>query len=217
MQVVTHLLPEGTMARMMNDSMAPLMDTMMSNTMGSPQLALAELTGLDPFAFNDMDEKRLEQAIALLDPGAESRASTMSNLFLDVIGEIVVEIEPAYRAGLARAYAIRFTKTELLDLNAYFQTEIGSKYASESYSIFADPQVMSSMNDMMPAVMGRMPDMIEQMSALFETGPPAKSFFDLSDQEKQRLSELLEVDIDELEASAPQPPEGAVESTYEES
>ena len=58
-------------------------------------------------------------------------------------------IEPSYRAGLARAFATRFSAAELDELNRFFSTPVGARYAGESMLIYADPQVMAAMNELM--------------------------------------------------------------------
>ncbi len=204
MQVVTRLMPEGTMGRVMDETMAPMMDAMMGNVTGVPAIALSALTGRSPVELGELSEKNLEEAMALFDPDAGERADATNAAFLELITEIMIEVEPAYRAGLARAYATRFTKQELSDISAYFETDIGAKFAGESYIIYTDPQVMSAMNELMPSVMQRMPDVmaeIEQVSAKY---PAGRSYSQLDAGEKARLADLLGVSVEELEATAPQ-------------
>lgn len=216
MQVVARIMPDGTMARMMNESMAPMMDAMMMDVTGTPALALSSLTGLNPVDIASLDEKRVEEALALLDPDAAERNRSMNTVFMELLSDLMVEMEPAYRAGLARAYAVRFTKEELLDINAYFSTPTGAKYAGESYLIFADPQVMATMNEMMPSVMQRMPALFETIEELSENFSAGRSFSELSEGEQARLAELLGVSEEELAASDPTPDDVALEETYQE-
>ena len=65
--VVVKLFPEGTYARMMDETMAPMMDAMMGNLTGSPALSLMELTGLAPSGLAEVDEASVADAIELLD------------------------------------------------------------------------------------------------------------------------------------------------------
>ncbi|MEO0698453.1 MAG: hypothetical protein AAFY81_01910, partial [Pseudomonadota bacterium] len=116
--VVLKLFPEGTYAKMMNETLAPMMDGIMGNIVGTPAIALMELTGLPPSALTDVDEAKLAEAVALLDPNAAERNAEIGRVTIEMIGGIVAKIEPSYRAGLARAYAVRFTEAELADLDA---------------------------------------------------------------------------------------------------
>lgn len=203
MNVVTKLFPKGTYAKMMEESMAPLLEGMMGGLGGSPALTLTALTGLDPLALGAIEEEKLEAAVSLLDPAAAQRNAAMGESMFALISEVVVEIEPAYRAGLARAYAVRFSKDELADLGAYFDTPVGKKYAAESFLIFADPQVMASMNEVMPAMMQRMPAMMEAMTSASAEFPGSRSFSDLDAGERAKLASLLGVSEEELAEAEP--------------
>lgn len=202
--VVLKLFPEGTYARMMNETMAPIMDGIMGNVAGAPAIMLIELTGLPPSKLNTVDEADLNAAVALLDPSAKERNARIGQMTMRLISDMVVEIEPSYRAGLARAYAVRFTAEELADLDAYFATPVGSKYAAESFLIYADPQVMSAMNEMMPAMMEALPSMMGEIMEIAETYPKARTYSELSADEQAKLASFLGASREELEASEPE-------------
>ena len=210
--VVLKLFPEGTYAKMMNETLAPMMDGIMGNIVGTPAIALMELTGLPPSALSELDEANLTEALALLDPNAAERNAEIGRVTIEMVSGIVAKIEPSYRAGLARAYAVRFTEAELADLDAYFATPVGSKYAAESFLIFADPQVMSAMNEMMPAMMESMPAMMGDIGALAEKYPAGRTFSQLSSEEQDTLAALLGTTLEDLAASEP---EGASEPMSE--
>ncbi|MEL7199907.1 MAG: DUF2059 domain-containing protein [Pseudomonadota bacterium] len=219
--VVTKLFPVGTYAKMMDETMKPMFEGIMGEMGGgTPALALAKLTGLDPFALTDVDDANLEQALTLLDPQADARNAAMTDVTLNMLSGIFDKIEPAYRTGLARAYAVRFTQDELTELDAYFQTPVGAKYAAESFLIYADPQVMESMNEMMPLVMEAMPVMMAGMTEITEQYPEGRKFSALDDAEKEQLAALLGVSMDDLAVSEPQDYSGEeweVEESYEAS
>lgn len=204
--VVLKLFPEGTYAKMMDETMKPMMDGLMGNIAGSPALQLMELTGLAPSRLSSVDENALAEAVALLDPNASARTSEIADMTLSLISDVVVQIEPSYRAGLARAYAVRFTEDELTDLAAYFATPVGSKYASESFLIFADPQVMSSMNEIMPSVMEAMPGMMGNIGEIAGKYPKGRTFSGLNPEEQDKLAALLGVSLEDLAASEPDTP-----------
>lgn len=202
--VVLKLFPQGTYARMMDETMAPMMDAMMGNIAGSPAILLMELTGVSPSALSGVDEAALKEALDLLDPNAAARNAEMADMTMSLISDVVVKIEPSYRAGLARAYAVRFSNAELADLDTYFATPVGQKYARESFLIFADPQVMSTMNEMMPSVMEAMPGMMGNVGDIVAKYPKGRTFSALSPQEQDRLAALLGVSLEDLSASEPE-------------
>lgn len=201
--VVVKLFPEGTYARMMDETMRPMLDGMLGQFGGTPTMALGQLTGLGPLDLAQLEDDKRDAALALLDPSAKDRNAAMGDMMIGMISGVVEEIEPAYRAGLARAYAVRFTESELADLDTYFATPVGSKYAGESFLIFADPQVMSAMNEMMPAVMERMPQVMEGIASITADYPEGRTFSDLDDGEQAQLAELLGVTLEDLAISEP--------------
>lgn len=213
--VVLKLFPEGTYAKMMDETMKPMMDGLLGNIAGSPAIQLMELTGLAPSTLSGVDEAALAEAVALLDPNARARNAEIADMTLSLISDVVVKIEPSYRAGLARAYAVRFTEDELTDLAAYFETPVGSKYASESFLIFADPQVMSSMNEIMPSVMEAMPGMMGNIGEIAGKYPKGRTFSALNSEEQDKLAALLGVSIENLAASEPESSEPMSEAETE--
>ena len=202
-KVVSKLFPEGTYAKMMQDSMQPMMQGMLGDLAGKPAISLMKLTGLGMSDLAALDETQLEQAAALLDPAADERNAAMGEVTVAMITDVMNQIEPAYRAGLTRAYAVRFSEAELADLDGFFSTKTGGRYAGESFLIFADPQVMSAMNDMMPAMMEMMPTMMGQMAEVAERYPEGRRFSDLDAGEKNQLAELLGVSLQTLADSEP--------------
>ncbi|MEE4288144.1 MAG: hypothetical protein V2J14_02145, partial [Erythrobacter sp.] len=73
--------------------------------------------------------------------------------------------------------------------------------------IFADPQVMSAMNEMMPAVMEAMPGMMGRIGEIAETFPPGRTFSQLTPEEQYRVAQLLGTSVEALAESEPQRPE----------
>ncbi|MEO1730327.1 MAG: DUF2059 domain-containing protein, partial [Pseudomonadota bacterium] len=117
---------------------------------------------------------------------------------------------------LARAYAVRFTEEELADLDAYFATEVGKKYAAESFLIFSDPQVMSAMNEMMPAMMETMPTMMGSVGEMASKYPKGRTFSDLNPEEQDRLAALLGTTLEDLAANEPERESEAGDTSYSE-
>ena len=213
-QVVLKLFPEGTYSKMMEETMAPMMDGLLGSIAGSPAVTLLELTGLPPSQLNAVDEANQAEAVALLDPNASARNAEIGDTMMPLITDIVVQIEPSYRSGLARAYAVRFTEAELTDLDTYFATPVGQKYAAESFLIFADPQVMSSMNEMMPAVMEAMPAMMGDIGGIAEKYPKGRTFSALSSEEQTQLASLLGTTLENLAAVEPETVEVSEEEEW---
>ncbi|OZA94779.1 DUF2059 domain-containing protein [Altererythrobacter sp. H2] len=201
-QVVAQLFPAGTYRKMMDQMMGPMMDGIMGSIQNVPLADLARLGGVDESALSAMGDARLGELSAILDPAYEERNRIMGQVSVDMVTRLMDRIEPGYRAGLARAFATRFTAAELGELHGFFGTPVGARYAGESMLIYADPQVMSAMNEMMPAMLDMMPAMIEEMQAKTAHLPPARTAAELGDSELTRLAELLGVPADDLKAQA---------------
>lgn len=200
--VVAHIFPPGTYARMMDEMMGPTMDSILGSMAQIPVAQLATIAGMEQSQVAAMGEAKLGEVMAIVDPAYERRNAVASDVMMEMMGDVMKRIEPSYREGLARAYAVRFEPSDLAELDRFFQTPVGGRYAAESMLIYADPQVMSAMNEVMPAVLEMMPAMMEQMQQRMEDLPEPRKMSDLSDAELQRLSELLGVPAADLRANA---------------
>ncbi|MEE4153023.1 MAG: DUF2059 domain-containing protein [Erythrobacter sp.] len=203
-EVVAQVFPEGTYARMMGDTMQPMMESMIGSFTEMPANQIAKLTGLYGEDFAQLDGAKIDAAMAIIDPAFEERSQEIGRVTIGLVTDVMTEIEPAYRAGLARAYAVRFSEAELADLKRYFATPVGAKYARESMLIYADPQVMSAMNELMPAIMNLMPRMIDEIGAASARLPEPRRFSQLSVDEQARLAELLGVSAQALREAEPE-------------
>ena len=190
-RVVDAVFPPGTYARMMEDTMAPMMQGMTGRISQVPIQQLAAMIGADDSNLGGMSDATLGQIMAILDPAFEQRQEAITQVVVDFTTEMMVTMEPAYRAGLVRAYALRFTREELLAMGDFFQTEAGSRYASQSMLIFTDPQVMSVMNEMGPMMGEMLPQLVAEMQEIEARFPPRRKLEDFSADEIEALERLL--------------------------
>ncbi len=200
--VVARIFPEGTYAKMMNETMKPIMDGIMGGIGEFPLTDIARLAGADEYEISNMGEGTLKEVTAIMDPAFGERMKAMQAVTIDMITKLMVQVEPSYRAGLSRAYAQRFSAAELTELDRFFSTPVGSHYAAESMLIYTDPQVMSAMKDMMPAMFEMMPQMMAEMEEVGASLPQPRKFEDLSSDEQSELSRLLGVKVEELEQNS---------------
>lgn len=189
--VVDKIFPPGTYMKMMDESMKPMMDAIMGQVGALPVASLMRMTGLPESEIADMSDATLSEVMNILDPVYEDRRQIITDTTMSWMGELMNQMEPSFRAGLSRAYAVRFEEAELRELSVFFTTPTGAHYAEESMLIMMDPQVMSAMGEMMPAMMESMPQMLEALQGKMESLPRARQPADLSEEERARLSELL--------------------------
>lgn len=200
--VVGQLFPPGTYRKLMDQMMGPMMDGIMSQVGQLPLADIARISGVDEAALAGMGDATLSEIAAILDPAFEERNRVTGQVSVEMVSGLMDRIEPSYRAGLARAFATRFSGEDLAALQQFFATPVGARYAAESMLIYADPQVMAAMNEMMPAMFEMMPGMIEEMQARTAHLPPARTPADLDQGELTRLARLLGVPVSELNARA---------------
>lgn len=214
--VVAHIFPPGTYARMMDKTMAPMMDTIFGSIAQLPLAQLAAIAGMEQAEVGAMGEATPGEVVAIVDPAYERRQAIASEVMLAMMGDLMERIEPSYREGLIRAYAVRFEPSDLAELDRFFRTPPGSRYAAEAMLVHTDPQVMSAMNEIMPAMLEMMPAMLERMQQRMAELPEPRHLSDLNDAELQRLSELLQIPVENLRAAPPEdelPFEGATEGS----
>ena len=197
-RVVAQVFPRGTYRKMMDASLQPMLDAITESMKGMPMAQIAAMTGMSSEEMAKLGDASIGELLAIIDPAFEERLAISNRVMFAMVTELMDEIEPSYREGLMRAYAVRFTEAELADISAFFATETGRKYAPESILLFTDPQVMSVMGEMMPAMMERMPALTKQMTAEMESLPKPKRIEELSEGDKARLAEILGIDPAEI-------------------
>lgn len=76
----------------------------------------------------------------------------------DIMLPIFERMEPPIRTALTRVYARRYSVIELNELDSFFATPTGARYAADSITIMNDPEMVQAMatvmGDLMPALMG---------------------------------------------------------------
>lgn len=139
----------------------------------------------------DLGDGTLAQVMEIYDPSYRERMERTMRVTMEHMTGLMGKMEPDMRAGLARAYAARFDEAQLSELNGFFATPAGSLYAAQSMMIFLDPQVMDSMQKMVPMLMEEMPALQVAMEMAVADLPPPRSSCDLSADERARLAKLL--------------------------
>lgn len=201
--VVDKIFPTGTYAKMMEETMEPMMDSIMGSMLEMPAAELVKLSGIPFSKVDGMGEGTVGDAMAIMDPAYAERSQRISDVTVKLVTDLMNEVEPSYREGLTRAYAVRFPEAELMELNAFFSTPTGSNYASQSLLIYTDPQVMSAMSEMMPKMMEMMPTMIAGMAEATADLQEPRKYSELSAEEQAQLSAILGLPQEELATSEP--------------
>ncbi len=201
-QVALKILPPGSYRRIMGDTFNQLLEPMLGSLNHLPMAEIAVFSGVSADQIGINDTVTMAEITAIIDPHFEERQKILVKVMLDMMVDVTDEFEPTIRAGLAKAYARRFTANELAEMNAFFSTETGSKFASESMSIYTSQDVLAASAELVPAMFERMATMSEIVIKETAHLPPIRSRKDLSDAEREKLYDLLDVDITDSDADA---------------
>lgn len=202
-RVLTKLMPEGSYAELTRQAMGSSFDMAVNSIDDLPIAEIAVIGGLTHDEAKALGNQRIGEIMEIYDPHWKTRMKATMDAFGRMIGDLVTEYEPKFREAMANGYSAEFTLAELTELDRFFATPAGAHYASRSLALFMSPTVMKSMTDeMMPAMMKRIPDMMALSEKATKDIPPPRKVEDLTPQERKRLAELLGVNEDELKDSA---------------
>lgn len=168
-KAVAVLVPKGIYNRMMRDQYPKMMDALMVQMMGKT----ADELGMP--AEKGAGGKTMRETAASADPHFQERMRIMSRVFGEELGVVFDKIEPRVRAGLARAFARKFTAQQLDDMNAFFATPSGAVFADQYLLTFMDPELTQEMMAATPEMMKAMPAImakVEKATAHLPPPPP---------------------------------------------
>jgi hypothetical protein len=197
--VIVKLVPPGTYKKIMSSAMAPMMDNMAGNLKAMPLKQLAEMGGLDADQAAALDKVSVEQVMAIYDPHWQERTNLTMHAMFNAMGDFFTTLEPELREAMAKAYASHFTLDDLRDLNRYFATPTGTKFATQYMSIMTDPAMMDEMKAMMPKMMAAMPTFLDAAQKATASLPPPRKLESLTPAEKEKLAKALGVDETKLQ------------------
>jgi hypothetical protein len=199
-QLIAKVIPEGTMAEMMDKVFDGLLGPMMAQAPSGAATTLARQLGLSPYEMN-LDDQQVAELASLFDPAWEERQQREMATLPDMMKDIMGLMEPGMRKAMAELYAIRFSADELAEIDAFFSTGTGGKYARESFLMASDPRIMASTMEAMPALMGSIGDMEKRMTDSVADLPPVRSFADLSPDERAKVAQMTGYSVEEIEAN----------------
>lgn len=200
-QVVAKMMPDGWYAGIVEDSILPMFAPLMEMA-SAAGMDVSELAGATGISYEGLEELSQEDRVAittLVDPYYQERNAILMDIVMAEMTGMMVEMEPAVREGMSKAYARNFSDGELQDIAAFFATPTGEIYAAKSMLLAADPQIMSASMQAAPMMMERMPAIFEKIEEATIQLPVERSYDELSAQERTQLAGLLGVSQDELQ------------------
>jgi len=191
--VVLKLFPVGTYKRMMGETMSKMMDAMLGSAMTLPIAQIAAISGVPSQQVVEIGETKLGEITAIVDPHFRQRSKAGMDSMMGGMAQMMDGYEPKVRDALTRAFARRFSTTELGEISTFFATSTGNRFAGEYMMMFMDPEIMREMQALMPDMMKNMPKMVEEAKAATKDIPAPRKIADLSPAERARLATLLGV------------------------
>ena len=199
-QLIGKIIPDGTMGEMMDKLLGGVLGPMMAAGPDAASTTLAKQIGTPVYGV-ELSEAQVGELASLFDPAWAERREREAALFPALMKEVVGLIEPGMRKAMSELYAIRFTGSELAEIDAFFTTETGTKYARESFLMASDPRIMASSMEALPALMGQMGDLEKRMADGVADLPAVRSFADLSPEERAKVAEMTGLTVEEIEAN----------------
>ena len=163
------IIPPGSYEKMMKDMSVQLADTIIAQTLGMDASTFAMAKEGDEAP---ADGKTLGELAAEADPNFKERMDIMMRVTFDEMGKLMSAMEPAARGALANVYARKYTTAQLTDMNGFFATPSGSTIAADFMSTFTDKEMMTAMMGQMPKVLEAMPEIMKKVEAATAHLPP---------------------------------------------
>ena len=196
--VVERAMPEGIMSDMMGDMFDGFLGPIMKMAGETTALDAAGRLGLPT---DRLDEDEAAEAMAMLDPDWRVREVRRAEAMPQIIGTAMAAMEPTVRDAMTEMYAVYFDEQVLADVGQFLDTPSGSEYIRKSFTMSADPRFMGAMMEAMPAMMGTFMTIEAQLDEATADLAEARSFDDLSDSQRRRLSALTGQDADTLRSA----------------
>ena len=163
------IIPPGSYEKMMKDMSVQLADTIIAQTLGMDASTFAMAKEGDEAP---TEGKTLGDLAAEADPNFKERMDIMMRVTFDEMGKLMSAMEPAARGALANVYARKYTVKQLTDMNGFFATPSGSTFAADFMSTFTDKEMMTAMMGQMPKVLEAMPEIMKKVEAATAHLPP---------------------------------------------
>ena len=151
------VLPNGTYASMFDELASGMVDHILS-------LSAADFDVKDAKG-KPASKLTLRQEIAKEDPHFDERLRIIRRVIGEELVKISAVMEPKLREGLARSIARRFDEKQLGEINAFLATDSGRAFGGQTMRMWIDPDVMRSMVQSVPHMIGAMPGALMRLEA----------------------------------------------------
>ncbi|HEV7340596.1 MAG TPA: DUF2059 domain-containing protein [Sphingopyxis sp.] len=192
------LIPPGSLEKMIDALYGKMFKTIMTEIGGQSDLMLSIKTGVESDKIGALDAATKTRIADMFDPYRQEREDQVIGVIKPLISEALTDMEAPMRAGMAKAYARKFSAAQLTDLNSFLATPTGSVYANEWMALQADPEVMVSVMKALPPLITKFMERGPQIEKDMKELPKEKQLSDFSDKELASLAKLMKVDVQVL-------------------
>ena len=194
-QTMGALIPAGSLEKMIDNLYGKMFKAIMGEFGGQSDLLLSIKTGVESDQIAKLDEATKGKVADMFDPHRKEREDQITKVIKPLISEVLGDMEPPMREGLAKAYARKFTAAQLTDLNGFLATPTGTLYANEWMALQADPEVMVAVIRAVPPMVTKFIDRAPQIEKDMKDLPKEKQLSDFDDKELAKLAKLMKVDV----------------------
>lgn len=204
-QIALKMLPPGTMREVLSQSYPEMMEAMGGSMGEIPISEIMQIGGLSEEDAKKLGDAKLHEVMDIVDPAWRERFKITTTDLMAAVTDMMEKLEPGMREAMARVYARDFTLPQLEEILRFLETPAGTLFGKKSFTIGADPEVTAELAKLMPEMMKAMPElMVEQQRKLDEL-PPRRKIEELSDEDRQKLADLLGVDVADLNETQLEP------------
>ncbi|MCE2829861.1 MAG: hypothetical protein LW742_08930 [Sphingomonadales bacterium] len=168
--IAGQLIPPGTYQKIMKDVSEQMASAMIDQMMGMDAATMMGTAGGDPA--EGTEGKSVGELAAAADPHFKERMDITMRVMFEEMGKMMNEMEPVARDALAKVYARRYSAQQLTDMKGFFATPSGSVFAADFMATFSDPEMMQAMMGQMPKIIEAMPEMMKKVEAATAHLPP---------------------------------------------
>jgi|SRR6185437_11005331 len=199
---IDYIFPAGTYGKLFGGSFGQIMDQTMNSMSAVPMADLVRSTGVPQEDIAKLGRTTLADVMEIMDPAYKQRQKATMDAMMPALSNMIASMEPSMREALADAYAGRFTLEQLNDMSRFFATPSGTAYANNSMLIMMDPEVVGRIAKdtpkMVQDLIAQMPAIQERIKTATADLPKARSYADLTAEQKAKLASLLGIDEKEL-------------------
>lgn len=199
-RIITLMIPQGAMGEIMGGLIDDIFQPMIAMGPSPSTQTIADGIGVAPTELA-LDEETSDELAGLFDTAYRERRDRQFAVLPEVLREMMTAMEPGLRTVMTELYAIKFDERELADIERFFSTETGAKYARESFAMSSDPRIMSASMEALPAMMGALGDMEARILEATADLPPVRSYEELTAQERNLITKATGLNEKEIRAN----------------